>query len=245
MTMPTLLLTQISHRFTRPGTQPIKVLEDVTLKIEQGQLVSCVGPSGCGKSTLARIIAGYIQPDSGSVQIEGRSVSVPGRDRILIDQDNDLFNWMSVQENLNLVSKDLTLIKQYLKWADLDSFAHAYPAQLSGGMKKRIALIRAIVSRIPFIIMDEPFASLDYFTREHIHNMVRSLVAETGTTVFLVTHDIEEAIYLSDKVIVLSSRPAHIIRSHDTSQFRSEDLQVKDAPDFIKLKKQIRSELFS
>jgi ABC-type nitrate/sulfonate/bicarbonate transport system ATPase subunit len=242
---PALVLENVSHRFERPEEKVVDVLENISFSIERGQFVSCVGPSGCGKSTLAQIIAGYIQPDTGTVFVEGHAVSAPGKNQILINQENDLFNWMTIQNNLDLVSNNAALIENYLTWSGLDTFAHAYPAQLSGGMKKRASLIRAIVSGTPFIIMDEPFASLDYFTRERIHNMVRALVAETGTTVFLVTHDIEEAVYLSDTVIVLSSRPARIVDSHSTSQFRSGDMAVKDEPGFIEIKKLIRSQLFS
>ena len=239
-----LKLKNISHRYKNQScNSEILVLEKIDLSVREGEIVSLVGASGCGKTTLVNIIAGYIQPAGGSIFVNGKKVSAPGKDRIVVNQMYDLFDWMTVRQNMRLVSHDEASIDKYLSMTGLADFSDAYPYELSGGMKKILSLIRALVVDPRFIIMDEPFSSLDCQLREKLQETLLDIVKKTQKTVLFVTHDIEEAVFLSDRVIVLSGRPTQIKKEIAASFSKNKVVPGRNSEGFILLKKKIREEM--
>ena len=239
-----LELKNISHYYRNQSRNTeISVFENFNLLIGEGEIVSLVGKSGCGKTTLVNIIAGYIEPTSGSVFVNGEKVVTPGKDRIVINQVHDLFDWMTVYQNMRLVSNDDNDINKYLSMTRLSEFTDAYPYELSGGMKKRLSLARALVVDPKFIIMDEPFNSLDYQLREKLQEELLDIVRKSKKTILFVTHDIEEAVFLSDRVIILSGRPTQIKKEIVISFSKNKVDSIRDTEDFIFLKKKIKEEM--
>ena len=196
----------------------LSILNNLSLNIADKQFISLVGPSGCGKSTLLRIIAGLLNPDTGEVVVDGKKVEGPGADRFMVFQDYVLFPWLTVWNNIAMGLKVKKKPKDYIKskteWAielvGLTGFENSYPHQLSGGMKQRVALARALVMNPGILLMDEPFGALDSFTRMKLQDELVNLCNRKDFTVIFVTHDPEEAVYLSDKIVVLSGSPAGI-----------------------------------
>lgn len=194
------------------------VVENVNLSIEEGQFVCFVGPSGCGKSTLLNIIAGLDRPSKGEVVLNGRLVTEPGPDRIMVFQDNALFPWLKVIENVQFGLKIAGVEKQkryqistrYLDMMQLTKFAEAYTYQLSGGMKQRVSLARALVMDPEILLMDEPFAALDSQTRDLLLVELQLIWAKTRKTILFVTHNISESVCLGDRVIVFTNRPGKV-----------------------------------
>ncbi|MEG0018959.1 MAG: ABC transporter ATP-binding protein [Oscillospiraceae bacterium] len=191
------------------------VLENLNLNVEKGELFVILGQSGCGKSTLLRLMGGFIKPDSGKIYLDGKEVEKPSKDVIMMFQSFDqLFSWFTLQENIIYalkktgVEKDRAkaakTAKEYLDKTGLSGFENAYPHQLSGGMKQRGALARALAISPKVLLMDEPFSSIDYLSRLSMQRQVKTLQKQTGSTVVLVTHDIEEAVELGDRIAILS-----------------------------------------
>jgi NitT/TauT family transport system ATP-binding protein len=193
-------------------------VENITLNIEEGQFVCFVGPSGCGKSTLLNIIAGLDRPTKGEVILNGRLVTEPGPDRIMVFQDNALFPWLKVIDNVQFGLKIAGVEKQkryqismhYLDMMQLTKFAEAYTYQLSGGMKQRVSLARALVMDPEILLMDEPFAALDSQTRDLLLVELQLIWAKTRKTILFVTHNISESVCLGDRVIVFTNRPGKV-----------------------------------
>lgn len=207
----------VSHRYALDGKE-LQVLDDVSLRIVPGEFVALLGPSGCGKSTLLRLAAGLETPTAGRVLEDGRPVTAPNPDRILVFQDTTLFPWRTVRANIatGLEARGLIREREYridevLKLVKLEGFADFYPHQLSGGMAQRAALARALVNDPKLLLLDEPFGKLDSLTRLRMQNELLELWKSAGFTALLVTHDVEEALLLADRVIVLSDRPAAIV----------------------------------
>jgi NitT/TauT family transport system ATP-binding protein len=195
-------------------------VENVTLNIEEGQFVCFVGPSGCGKTTLLNIIAGLDKPTKGEVILNGRQVTEPGPDRIMVFQDNALFPWLKVIDNVQFGLKIAGVEKQkryqismhYLEMMQLTKFSEAYTYQLSGGMKQRVSLARALVMDPEILLMDEPFAALDSQTRDLLLVELQLIWAKTRKTILFVTHNISESVCLGDRVIVFTNRPGKVKR---------------------------------
>ena len=193
-------------------------LLDLSCSIGQAELLGVVGPSGCGKSTLINLIAGFVPCDSGHIVVSGNSVERPGRDRVVVFQDHNLFDWKTARENVEFGLKAAGMpsrqrterARQYLDLVQLSPFADYYPYQLSGGMKQRVALARALAVEPECILMDEPFGSLDSQLRRELQDDLQHLWQQTRQTIILVTHDLGEAVYLSDRVLVLTGRPGRI-----------------------------------
>ncbi|ANH07971.1 ABC transporter ATP-binding protein [Shinella sp. HZN7] len=207
----------VSHRYELDGKE-LKVLDNVSLTIAPGEFVALLGPSGCGKSTLLRLAAGLEAPTTGRVLEDGRPVTAPNPDRILVFQDATLFPWRTVRGNIatGLEARGLIREREYridevLELVKLEGFADFYPHQLSGGMAQRAALARALVNDPKLLLLDEPFGKLDSLTRLRMQNELLDLWKSAGFTALLVTHDVEEALLLADRVIVLSDRPAAIV----------------------------------
>jgi NitT/TauT family transport system ATP-binding protein len=200
---------------TQSGQQ-VPVLERASLEVRQGEFVCIVGPSGCGKSTLLNIIAGFLQQSRGEVVVEGEPVSGPDARRIFVFQENGVFPWLTVEENVGfgLLRKSdaerRSIVTHYIDMVGLKGFERAYPRELSGGMRQRAEIARALAANPDIIYMDEPFGALDFITRLKMRaDLIRIWQAEKKTILF-VTHDIEEAVQLSDRVLVMSQRPATI-----------------------------------
>ncbi len=207
----------VSHRYEIDGSA-LQVLDNVSLTIERGEFVALLGPSGCGKSTLLRLAAGLETPTTGAVLADGRPITAPNPDRILVFQDATLFPWRTVRANVatGLEARGVIREREYrigevLRLVKLEGFADFYPHQLSGGMAQRAALARALVNDPKLLLLDEPFGKLDSLTRLKMQNELLHLWKSAGFTALLVTHDVEEALLLADRVIVLSDRPASIV----------------------------------
>ena len=196
----------------------LRALADVDLHVEEGELVTLVGASGCGKSTLLGIAAGLVEATEGAVLVDGRHVAGPGPDRGLVFQGYSLYPWRTVAENVGfgLELKGMgradiaSRVTEYLRVMGLSEFASALPRQLSGGMQQRVAIARALATEPSVLLFDEPFGALDSQTRASMRDFVVQVQADTGATILMVTHDVEEAVYLSNRVYVLSSRPGQV-----------------------------------
>ena len=195
----------------------IIVLDDINLEFKDGEMVCILGPSGCGKSTMLRIIAGFDKPSSGSVNIDDKFVAGPSSEHIFVFQHNALLPWMTVWQNMELGVKNLKLhdkkderIQEYIDIIELEGFEHHYPHQLSGGMQRRAELARAIVGNPESLFMDEPFTGLDFFTHMKMREEVVNMHDFLGKTIVLVTHDINDALIMGDRIIILSGRPTQV-----------------------------------
>jgi NitT/TauT family transport system ATP-binding protein len=214
-----IVVKDVTKRFieSRTGTV-VTALEDINFRIDEGQFVCLVGPSGCGKSTMLNILAGLEAPSSGTVVLNGNPVVGTGPDRIMVFQENALFPWLRVIENVEFGLKMAGVAKtkryeiaiRYLDMMQLTKFAQSYIYQLSGGMKQRVAIARALVMDPEVLLMDEPFAALDSQTRDLLLVELQLIWAKTRKTIVFVTHNILESVCLGDKVIVFTSRPGHL-----------------------------------
>jgi NitT/TauT family transport system ATP-binding protein len=200
------------------GAAASAALVDVTLDVAPGELVCLVGPSGCGKSTLLNIIAGFLRPASGRVLVNGQPVTGPGPDRGVVFQEYALFPWLTVAQNIEFgprlagvpAEQRRRLAARYLEMVGLVAHAHKFPAQLSGGMKQRVAIARALANRPSIVLMDEPFGALDAQTREVLQEELARIQRAEPTTIVFVTHSIREAVYLADRVAVMTSAPGRL-----------------------------------
>ncbi|MBV8119759.1 MAG: ABC transporter ATP-binding protein [Alphaproteobacteria bacterium] len=212
----TLTLREVSHHFDLDG-QPLPVLDRISLRISRGEFVALLGPSGCGKSTLLRLVAGLNAPSAGSLLVDGEVIDGPDPSRVVVFQDPTLYPWRTVWNNValgpearGLLGTHRERIEDALRLVGLTGFANAYPHQLSGGMSQRAALARALVNDPKLLILDEPLGQLDSLTRITMQSELVSLWQRVGFTALLVTHDVEESLFLSSRVVVLSERPAQI-----------------------------------
>jgi ABC-type nitrate/sulfonate/bicarbonate transport system ATPase subunit len=220
-----------------PGKQaPVHVLEDVNAEIARGEFVCIVGPSGCGKSTLLNIIGGFLRGTSGQVLVEGAPVTGPDPRRIFVFQENGVFPWLNVTENIafGLRRRDLAekarIVRHYTDMVGLTGFESAYPAELSGGMRQRVEIARALAANPDIIYMDEPFGALDFITRLKMRADLVRIWEHERKTILFVTHDIEEAVQLSDRVLIMSRRPATIQEVIEINLPRPRDL---DSPGYL------------
>ena len=239
-----LKIKNLSFAYSKSKKQPgLKAIGNISLEIKEGAFVSIIGPSGCGKTTLANLIAGYLKTEKGSIAKNGKIIKKPGRDRIVISQENDLFTWMTAKQNIEFASNEKKPARDYLELVHLTGFENKYPHELSGGMKKRVSLARALAANAEFIIMDEAFSSLDYQIKENLYLELLNIWKKTRKTIVLITHDIEEAIYLSDKIILLSKRPTKIKKIINIPFARPRKESIKDSKEFMKIKKEIQGSL--
>jgi len=239
-------IRHVSHAFQIDG-RPLPVLDDIDLQVAPGEFVALLGPSGCGKSTLPRLVAGLEPPAAGSLLEDGVPIVKPDPSRILVFQDPTLFPWRTVWKNVavglearGLLPAQRHRIADALALVRLEGFANAYPHQLSGGMAQRAALARALVNDPHLLLLDEPLGKLDSLTRLAMQNELLALWQKGGFTALLVTHDVEEAVLLADRVIVLSDRPARIV-----AEFRIDKPQPRrrDDPEFVRLRQTILTRL--
>lgn len=238
-----LEIVGVSRSFRTPDGRLLEALRNIELTVSDGEFVSIVGASGSGKSTLLRIVDGLIPPTSGVVRVRGREVTQPGRDRAMVFQQDALFPWLPVIDNvayglrLARVSKAAARerAKEFIRLTGLEGFEHYYPHQLSGGMRQRVNIARALVVEPEILLLDEPFASLDAQTREIMQTELLRIWAANKATVLFVTHQIDEAVFLSDRVVVLSARPGAVKAIIDVPLPRPRALGVKRSEAFGKL----------
>lgn len=237
----TLSIQNVNKSFTVDG-QKVDVLKDINLEVQEGEFIAIVGHSGCGKSTLLKIIAGLEKNDTGLVTVDGKEVNGPGMDRGMIFQEHRLFPWMSIEKNvqlgLNGLSKEekTKLSNQYLELVKLSEFKKAYPSQLSGGMSQRAAIARSLVSQPEVLLLDEPFGALDALTKIELQEELLKIRERFHNTMLMVTHDIEEAVYLADRIVVMSARPGRI---KDVIKVELGTYRDRGGSDFAHYKKKI------
>ncbi|HLT66836.1 MAG TPA: ABC transporter ATP-binding protein [Microbacterium sp.] len=230
---------------TFPGKRadaPIHVLEDVSLTVAQGEFVVIVGPSGCGKSTLLNIIGGFLKPTRGEVLVEGGPVHGPVPSRIFVFQENGVFPWLTVEQNIAFGLDNASraererIVAQSIDMVGLAGFERSYPRELSGGMRQRVEIARALAADPHIIYMDEPFGALDFITRLKMRSDLVSIWQRSRKTVLFVTHDIEEAVQLADRVLVMSRRPATVREEVVVDLPRPRDL---DSPGYLRARDRI------
>lgn len=214
-----LTIENVSKQFPSADGGIVNVLDQFSLSIAPGEIVALLGPSGCGKSTLLRLLAGLDQPTAGKLWIGSERISAPGADRGLMFQNPTLFPWKSVRGNIEAGLIARGVLSQYRHEVDelldligLTAFAKAYPHQLSGGMAQRVALARALINHPRVLLLDEPLGALDQFTRMRMQDEVLQIWQSRRTTTILVTHDIDEALYLSDRIVIMTERPGRVDR---------------------------------
>ncbi len=237
-----LHVRKVSKSFPAPDDAFTRqlVLDAVSLSLAAGELVSLIGPSGCGKSTLLRLIAGLDSPDSGELLIGSEPIKNPSAERGLVFQDPNLFPWLTVRRNIEagLVARGILHEKRHevvelMRLVGLEAFADAYPHHLSGGMAQRVALARTLINHPKVLLLDEPLGALDAFTRMRMQDEVLRLWQARRTTIFLVTHDIDEAIYMSDRIVIMTQRPGRIERTIRVALDRPRD---RSDAEFLRLR---------
>ena len=219
-------------------------LEGVDLEIAEKEFVTVIGTSGCGKSTLLSIIAGLAEETEGEVLVDGKPVLAPGRDRGVVFQSYTLFPWLTAQKNVEFALKEkgearTRIAREHLKLVGLERFADSYPSELSGGMRQRVAIARALSYKPEVLLMDEPFGALDAQTRQLMQELLTRIWEEHRLTVMFVTHDIDEAVFLSDRVLVMTSRPGKIKEDIRIEIERPRTFEVFSTPEFFQYKAQL------
>jgi NitT/TauT family transport system ATP-binding protein len=237
----------VSHWFFRSDGAPIQVLDQISLSIAEHSFVALLGPSGCGKTTLLRIIDGLIKPSSGTVEIGGESVTGPAANRAMVFQEHNLLPWKTAQENIrfgcNLVGipahESLQRASETISLMGLKGFEHHLPSQLSGGMKQRVGIARALSIHPQILLMDEPFGALDAQTREVMQTELLKIWEADRKTVAFVTHSIDEAILLSDRIVTMGTRPGRIKSIIDVDLPRPRDDDMRSSPNWTRLRKEL------
>lgn len=240
--------------YHRKGHAPNRVLDNCSLDIEPSRLTVIMGSSGCGKSTLAYILAGYIKPDSGSVSIDGKPITGPGPDRVLVFQETALWPWMTVLDNVTFgpvargemsQSQGREAAMKLLERFGLTDFRDRYPGQLSGGMKRRAEIAQALMNHPDLMILDEPFRGLDEMTRELMQEYYMRLYEETGLTTLFITSELEEAIFLADRILVMGEHPGRIVVSIEVDLPHPRQFEVVDSEEYLAIKRRAMDILYS
>ncbi len=243
----TIEVKDVRKEFIDPNGETVVALDNVNVKINPGEFICLIGPSGCGKSTFLRLVAGLIKPTEGELFLDEKKIVKPGYDRGLVFQDPTLFPWLNIYENVafglkvrhvyNERKKD---VKEFIKLVNLEGFEKALPHHLSGGMAQRAGLARALVNHPKVLLLDEPFGALDAFTRMNMQDELLRIWKERGTTMIMVTHDVDEAVYLSDRIFVMTPRPAKIESIIDVEIGRNENFgRKRDSVDFLRTRSKI------
>jgi NitT/TauT family transport system ATP-binding protein len=250
---PVVRLAGVDKSFTARGDVPTAALTGIDMEIHRGEFVSLIGPSGCGKSTLLRIIGDLTQPTAGKVLVNGKPAAAArrGREYGMVFQAPVLFDWRRVEDNVRLPLELLGMgrgqreerAREMLALVELTDFARHYPYQLSGGMQQRVAIARALALQPDLLLMDEPFGALDEMTRERMNSEVLRIWEKTGTTVVFVTHSIPEAVFLSSRVVVMSHRPGHIVRTIEIDLPRPRGMETREMRRYFELVTEVRHQL--
>ncbi|WP_407147188.1 ABC transporter ATP-binding protein [Bradyrhizobium sp. ORS 86] len=239
----------VSLAFETPKGR-LNVVEDVSYDINDGDFIAVIGPSGCGKTTMMSMLAGFQKPTTGKVLFDGAPVTGPGPERGVIFQEYGVFPWLTVKQNIAFglklkanrvpdAERD-AICDHYLSLMGLADFANSYPKHLSGGMRQRLAIARAYAVKPQFLLMDEPFGALDAQTRANMQNLLLKVLAAEGKTVMLITHSVEEAIYLASRIVVVTARPAKIKEIIEVPFPYPRDESIQERPEFGELRSYIR-----
>ena len=231
--------------------QKVVALEKINLDINKNEFICIMGVSGCGKTTLLNALAGFIQPTNGKILLKDNEIQGPGPDRAVVFQDDAVFPWLSVEDNIAYShkiksiygDKDKELVNNYIKLVGLEDFKKAWPRQLSGGMRKRVDLARAFSAEPELLLMDEPFGALDIMTKEKLQEELRKFWVERPRTIVFITHDVEEAVFLGDKVIVMTPRPGRIDLIIEPNLSKNRDMSIKSDSVFFDNVKKIRQRI--
>lgn len=228
----------------------VPVVSETTLDFPQGSLIVFLGPSGCGKTTLMRMVGGLDRPTSGTISLDGEIVAGPDRRRGMVFQSYSSFPWLTVAGNIAFGMRyrnDLSQIARkeriahYLELIGLDDFRDSYPNRISGGMRQRVAIARSLAAGSDVLLMDEPFGALDALTRERLQVQLREIQAREKKTIVFVTHDVEEAVFLADRIILFSARPATVLRDLDVTLIlgKARNIEIRESDAFFKLRNEI------
>ena len=237
----------VNLTFRPPNRAPVSALDGFDIDVQEGEFLSIVGPSGCGKSTFLNIVLGLLKPDSGEVLMHGKKITGPASDRAMVFQEFGLLPWRTVQNNIELglelkrtsAAKRRVVAERLVSLVGLGGFENHYPHELSGGMKQRVGLARALATDPDVLLMDEPFAALDAQTRDLMQVELLRIWREARKTVLFVTHQIDEAIYLSDRVMVMSKRPGRAKKAFIVELSRPREYEMRVTPEFNDLKLEI------
>ena len=244
----------VSLTFDTPKGK-LRVVDDVTYDINDGEFIAVIGPSGCGKTTMMNMLAGFQKPTKGRILFDGAPVNGPGPERGVIFQEYGVFPWLTVIENIAFglqlkanhvpASERKRICEHYLSLMGLTDFANSYPKHLSGGMRQRLAIARAYAVKPQFLLMDEPFGALDAQTRANMQNLLLNVLATEGKTVMLITHSVEEAIYLASRIVVVTARPARIKEIIEVPFAYPRDDSLQEHADFVELRSHVRQLVMS
>lgn len=245
-TLSHMIVEKLGVRYER-NQETIQALEGIDLAVNEGEFVTIVGPSGCGKTTLLRVVAGLVKPSEGTVRLDGTLVTRPSSDRALVFQSDRLLPWRTVLDNVVLSlqvtgtakRKAREIARRYTNLVGLKDFEARYPSELSGGMRQRVNLARSLAVDPRLLLMDEPFANLDALTRDHMQQELLRIWRATRKTVLFITHNVDEAVFLSDRVYVFSARPGRVAADVVVNLPRPRTLDVKGSPEFAALVKQV------
>ena len=250
MAPPFLAIQSVTKRFAGPTGMPIEVLRPMSLEIARGEFVVFLGPSGCGKTTLMRMVGGLDQPSDGTIRLEGQVVREPDRRRGMVFQSYSSFPWLTVGQNVafGLRYRDdlgpeekAKRTRDYLALVGLVEFADAWPSRISGGMRQRVAIARTLAAGPDVLLMDEPFGALDAQTREFLQAQLLEIQEREHKTIIFVTHDVEEAVFLADRIVVFSARPARILEEIPVVDLLGHDrtLATRETEAFFRLRNRI------
>lgn len=247
--MGTITFEGVSKTYN--GQREVRALEDVSLKVDEGEFVALLGPSGCGKSTLLNVLAGFEKVSKGKLLFDGATIDKPGPDRGVVFQEAALFPWLTVWQNVIFGPQVQGMVRseyeararQLLELVGLSAFADALPVQLSGGMRQRVGIARVLVMNPRALLMDEPFGALDAQTRLSMQQLLLDVWQKLNTTVLFVTHDIDEAILLSDRICVMSARPGRIIKTIPIELARPRSIASLTSPEFVAYKAEIMADI--
>ncbi len=210
-------IVAVGRTYVDTSDNSVEALKDINLMVNKGEFISIIGPSGCGKTTLLRLIAGLDTPESGKIMLEGEEITAPDPQRGYVFQQGSLFPWLTVEKNIaaglkarGVYKENKADVAQFIELIGLQGFEQAYPHQISGGMAQRVAIARALINRPVALLLDEPMGALDTFSRADLQDKLLELWKRDGTTMILVTHDVDEAIYLSDRMVIMTPRPGKI-----------------------------------
>jgi len=242
-----LRIEDVSKAFVLSG-RAVQALSHIDLDVERGEFVSIVGASGCGKSTLLRLILGLDTEYDGAIRLDGRRIERPGLDRSIVFQEHRLLPWLTVEANVGAALRQIKLngaekrarVSEQLQLVGLEAFAKAYPAQLSGGMAQRVAIARALVTNPKFLLLDEPLGALDALTRLRLQDELLRIVRDRAATAILVTHDVDEAVYLGDRIVIMNPHPGRIATVLPVPKAMSRD---RSDPEFIRLRDEVLARL--
>ncbi|HHW66521.1 ATP-binding cassette domain-containing protein [Defluviitalea raffinosedens] len=240
-------MENVSHTYYDDLGNHVEALKNINLSVFRGEFLSIIGASGCGKTTLLRLIAGLEKPDTGTLILNGEEISEPGPERGYVFQNGALFQWLTIEKNIatglkarGVYKEYKDLVGHYIELIGLKGFEKSYPHQISGGMAQRVAIARALINNPKVLLLDEPMGALDSFTRADIQDKLLELHKENNTTMILVTHDVDEAIYLSDRIVIMTPRPGKI---SEIMEIRLPHPRHRGGTEFLEIRRRILEKL--